>query len=100
MQNSLLALSLQADERRVPISLETWAKWLLSHRLRRFARHPTFMYLLYDVIQRRKSALGNPLLFKRRDYEHVQDVISSLSHGQNPPDPGQRGSCGDEHIVP
>jgi hypothetical protein len=27
---------LPANERRVPISLETWAKWLLSHHSRRF----------------------------------------------------------------
>src|SRR5271170_2755667 len=40
------------------------------------------MYLLYDVIQRRKSALGNSLLVKRGDYQVVQDVISSLTHRQ------------------
>jgi Helitron helicase-like domain at N-terminus len=40
------------------------------------------MYLLYDVIQRRKSALGNSLLVKRGDYQVVQDVISSLTHQQ------------------
>jgi Helitron helicase-like domain at N-terminus len=45
----------------------------------RFARHPTFIYLLYDVIQRRKSALGNSLLVKRSDYQALQDVIASLS---------------------
>src|SRR5271155_3937059 len=37
------------------------------------------MYLLYDVIQRRKSALGNSLLVKRGDYKIVQDIISSLT---------------------
>jgi len=37
------------------------------------------MYLLYDVIQRRKSALGNSLLVKRGDYKVVQDVVSSLT---------------------
>jgi len=38
------------------------------------------MYLLYDVLQRRKSALGNSLLVKRGDYGAVQDVISSLTY--------------------
>lgn len=38
------------------------------------------MYLLYDVIQRRKAALGNSLLVKRGDYEAVQEVISSLTY--------------------
>jgi hypothetical protein len=68
-------------ERGNPVSLEAWARWTLSHHSRRsvvtcimlygipnallnayknrFAQHPTFMYLLYDVIQRRKAALGN-----------------------------------------
>jgi hypothetical protein len=42
------------------------------------------MYLLYDVIQRRKAALGNSLLVKRGDYDAVQRVIlvSSLTHEQ------------------
>jgi len=38
------------------------------------------MYLIYDVIQRRKAALSNSLLVKRRDYEAVQQVISSLTY--------------------
>jgi hypothetical protein len=40
------------------------------------------MYLLYDVVQRRKAALGNSLLVKREDYKAVQDVISSLTQEQ------------------
>ena len=38
------------------------------------------MYLLYDVIQRRKSALGNSLLVKCDEYHVVQEVISSLTY--------------------
>jgi hypothetical protein len=37
------------------------------------------MYLLYDVIQRRKSALGNSLFVKRGDYK---EMISSLNFDQ------------------
>jgi Helitron helicase-like domain at N-terminus len=40
------------------------------------------MYLLYDVIQRRKSALGNSLFVKRGDYEEMQQIISSLNFDQ------------------
>src|SRR5947207_5479082 len=40
------------------------------------------MYLLYDVIQQRKSAFGNSLLVTRGDYQAVLDVISSLTHQQ------------------
>src|SRR5437667_11678049 len=38
------------------------------------------MYLLYEVLQRRKSALGNSLLVKRSDYHAVQEMISSLTY--------------------
>jgi Helitron helicase-like domain at N-terminus len=38
------------------------------------------MYLLYDVMQRRQSALGNSLLVKRGDYRAVQEIMSSLSY--------------------
>jgi Helitron helicase-like domain at N-terminus len=38
------------------------------------------MYLLYDVIQRRKSALSNSMLVKRGDYHAVQEIISSLTY--------------------
>ena len=38
------------------------------------------MYLLYDVMQRRRSALGNSLLVKRGDYRAVQEIMSSLSY--------------------
>jgi Helitron helicase-like domain at N-terminus/PIF1-like helicase len=40
------------------------------------------MYLLYDVIQRRNSALSNSLWVKRKDYNQVQEIISSLSYDQ------------------
>jgi Helitron helicase-like domain at N-terminus/PIF1-like helicase len=40
------------------------------------------MYLLYDVIQRRKAALGNSMFVKRGDYEHVQAIITSLTRDQ------------------
>ena len=37
------------------------------------------MYLLYDVIQRRRSALGNSLFVKRGEYKEMQEIISSLT---------------------
>jgi len=37
------------------------------------------MYLLYDVIQRRGSALGNSLFVKRGEYKEIQEIISSLT---------------------
>jgi hypothetical protein len=45
----------------------------------RFAQHPTFLYLLYDVQQRRLAALGNSIVVKRKDWETAQAAISLLS---------------------
>jgi len=93
---------LPANERRVPISLETWAKWLLSHHSRRFVWKPYVVFIILGptdfnsgsrVIQHSctcytTSFNGGDLHLeilsssKRRDYERVQDVISSLHHDQ------------------
>ncbi|KAH9203429.1 hypothetical protein DL95DRAFT_321422, partial [Leptodontidium sp. 2 PMI_412] len=86
------------DQRAVPVSLMAFAEWALSHHsrrqvvpicftrrpnnFRRFARHKTFMYLLYDVLQLRSSSLGNTLLVKRRDWRSAENDIASLTVGQ------------------
>lgn len=49
---------------------------------RRFARHKTFMYLLYDVIQLRKSSMGNAVLVKRQNWQSATDDIASLTVSQ------------------
>lgn len=38
------------------------------------------MYLLFDVMQRHKSALGHKLMCERSDFERVQTTLSTLSH--------------------
>jgi Helitron helicase-like domain at N-terminus/PIF1-like helicase len=40
------------------------------------------MYLLYDVLQLRRSSLGNSLLVKRRDWESAERDIASLTVDQ------------------
>jgi hypothetical protein len=89
----------RADERHVPVSLEAWAKWLLSHHTRRCVLESdvVFMHLLtltkvcassdVHVFALRchptaEATLGNSMFVKRGDYEHVQVVISSLTHDQ------------------
>ncbi|KAH9203071.1 hypothetical protein DL95DRAFT_508538, partial [Leptodontidium sp. 2 PMI_412] len=67
------------DQRAVPVSLTAFAEWTLHHHSRRFARHKTFMYLLYDVLQLRSSSLGNALLVKRRNWKLAEDDIASLT---------------------
>lgn len=53
-----------------------------STYLRRFARHKTFMYLLYDVIQLRKSSMGNGFLVKRQNWQSTMNDITSLTVNQ------------------
>ncbi|KAI1829024.1 hypothetical protein DTO027I6_10052 [Penicillium roqueforti] len=45
----------------------------------RFARHKTFMYLLYDVIQLRGASLGNSLLVIRHHWRSVSRDIECLT---------------------
>jgi hypothetical protein len=37
------------------------------------------MYLLYDVIQLRKSSMGNAFLIKRENWQSAMDDIASLT---------------------
>ncbi|KAF5857657.1 hypothetical protein ETB97_005478 [Aspergillus alliaceus] len=70
------------DERNIPVSLGAFADWALRHHSRRFARHKTFMYLLYDVIQLRKSSMANTFLIKRQNWQSTMDDIASLTVSQ------------------
>lgn len=45
----------------------------------RFARHPTFLYLIYDVLRRRHAALGNLIAVKKKNWDKVHAIISSLT---------------------
>lgn len=41
----------------------------------RFARHPAFMFLLYDVVQSREAQLGYHLLLKSSVYKQTQQRV-------------------------
>ena len=72
------------------MSLQAWAKWTLSHHSRellprfrvtnpfRFAQHHTFLFLIYDVLQRRQAALGNSIVVKRKDWESGSNFVPHL----------------------
>jgi uncharacterized protein DUF6570/helitron helicase-like protein len=65
--------------RPIPVSLEEFAKWAMTHHSHRFARHPIFPYVLYDMILLRQSTVGN-FLQSRKDYwVHAQADIFSVS---------------------
>lgn len=68
--------------RSIKVSLHAWAKWALSHHSRRFARHPVFMYVVYDVMQRRSALLGYSLLVKSKQWTETQSLISNISYDE------------------
>jgi hypothetical protein len=57
------------EDRPFAISLGSLMEWALRHHSRRFARHKTFMYLAYDMLQLRTSSLGNGLLIQRQKWK-------------------------------
>ena len=48
----------------------------------RFACHKTFMYLIYDVLQIRRSSVGNTLLIKRSNWRSMAHDIDTLTTTQ------------------
>ena len=52
----------------------------MSNCIVRYARHPTFMFLLYDLIQRRSSSLGYNLLVKKRNWSDTYKVVNDILH--------------------
>jgi hypothetical protein len=53
-----------------------------SSNLRRFARHKTFMYLAYNMLQLRTSLLANRLLIQRQRWKLATDDIANLIEDQ------------------
>ncbi len=48
----------------------------------RYARHPVFMFVVYDVIYRRKAVLGYSLLIKSGILEKTEELIREITHAQ------------------
>jgi len=79
--------------REVLVSLNQHLQFALMHCSRSFSKHSTFMFHVFNVIQRRKSCFSARLQTKRKDYDRVcaklkdvkyQDLEAALS--QEPSD--------------
>ncbi len=80
------------------MSLETWAKWTIQHHSHRnvyigqiieqanfnysFARHPIFMFVVYDVIHRHKAVLGYSLLVKSNMWKKTKELIHEITYAR------------------
>ncbi len=78
--------------------METWAKWMIQHYSHRyvyivqiieqanfnyrFARHPVFMFVVYDIIHRRKAALEYSLLVKLGMWKKTKELIREIIYAQ------------------
>ena len=52
---------------------------LLRHYSRRFACHPQFMFLAFDVLSRQQSSIGSKIVAKRKDWARKVAAIQKLS---------------------
>jgi hypothetical protein len=64
------------------VLLQAWAECTLKHHSRRFAKHLTFIFLLYDVIFLRQSSLGNLLQVRREYWDAVKHDFATLTFAQ------------------
>ena len=71
-----------ASERPKHLSIERWAEWAMQVHDDRFAKHPTFMAVLFSVIRRYRAwrvAYGRAQL---KDWTDMEVAIGSLSEAQ------------------
>jgi len=67
-------------EKRSPhVSYSMWIRYLLNHHSRRFAQHPWFMFVAFNVHVRRLSTYGARLITKRKSWPKVRRNLASLS---------------------
>ncbi len=59
----------------------SWFNWLTLITFR-YARHSMFMFVVYDVIHRRKAALGYSLLIKLGIWEKSEELICEITNTQ------------------
>ncbi len=58
-----------------------WFNWQTVITFR-YAHHPVFMFVVYDIIHRRKVALGYSLLIKSGMWEKTEKLICKIIHAQ------------------
>lgn len=61
------------------LSFEEHVRWCLAYYDRRFRVHHSFIFAAFSIIQKRKALLSARLQMKRRDFESVAPLLSSIS---------------------
>ena len=52
----------------------------INNCIYRYARHLTFMFLLYDLIQQQNSFLGYNLLVKKQNWLDIYKLVNNISY--------------------
>ncbi len=52
----------------------------INNRIYRYMCHSTFMFLLYDLIQRGSSSLGYNLLIKKQNWLDTYKLVNNISY--------------------
>lgn len=66
--------------RKVTVPLQKHLQFALMHCSRSYSKHSTFMFHVFNIIQRRKSCFQAKLQTRRKDYDRVCDILKDLSH--------------------
>lgn len=64
--------------RPVMVSLQKHLQFALMHCSRSFSRHATFMFHVFNILQRRKSCFQAKLQTKRKDFTRVCEVLRNV----------------------
>jgi helitron helicase-like protein len=72
--------------RMIPVSLEEFAKWAMTHHSHRFARHPIFPYVLYDIARKYywEKAQADILAISSKDLRAAALRMSNGEKSGNP----------------
>ena len=68
-----------SDKREPAISLKLWIRYLLQHHSRRFAQHPTFIFLAYNLLQRMDASLGSKIITSNSNWLNLQQISGELN---------------------
>jgi hypothetical protein len=69
-------------ERNKKLSWEAQMKWMLEQSHGKFAEHEIFMFVIFNIIQRRKICLGAKLMTSRVNLPHVARLLRGMDYAK------------------
>jgi len=72
----------QYKRRRKSISWNSQFKYLLQQSSRLFGRHEVFMFVTFNILQRRAICLGAKIVAKRSKLQRIRNILGGLDAGE------------------